>query len=81
MLPETADLCAALGLDPLRLIASGSLLIVVAEPDADRVQRALAVRGTPTARIGRVTQPEKGLRLDGLPFDFPECDEIARALK
>ena len=81
VLPETADLCVALGLDPLRLIASGSLLIVVAEPDADRVQRALAVRGTPIARIGRVTQPETGLRLDGLPFDFPECDEIARALK
>ncbi len=81
VLPETAELCAALGLDPLRLIASGSLLIVVAEPDVDRVQRALVVRGTPIARIGRVTQPETGLRLDGLPFDFPECDEITRALK
>ena len=81
VLPETAALCAALGLDPLRLIASGSLLIVVAEPDVDRIQQALAARGTPVARIGRVTRPEAGLRLDGLPFDFPECDEIARALK
>ena len=77
--PETAALCAALGLDPLRLIASGSLLIVVAEQDADRVEAALAGRGTPVARIGRVTRPEEGLRLDGITFEFPECDEIARA--
>ena len=65
----------------LRLIASGSLLIVVAEPDVDRVQQALAARGTPVARIGQVTRPEAGLRLDGVPFGSPECDEIARALK
>ncbi len=81
VLPETAALCRALELDPLRLIASGSLLIVVAEPDADRVQQALAARGTPVARIGRMTRQEAGLRLDGVPFGFPECDEIARALK
>ena len=81
VLPETAVLCAALGLDPLRLIASGSLLIVVAEPDVDRVQQALVARGTPVARIGRVTRAEEELRLDGVPFEFPECDEIARAPK
>ena len=81
VLPETAALCTALGLDPLRLIASGSLLIAVAEPDVDRVQQALIARGTPIARIGRVTRPEEGLRLDGVPFEFPECDEITRALK
>ena len=81
VLPETAALCTALGLDPLRLIASGSLLIAVAEPDVDRVQQALIARGTPIARIGRVTRPEEGLRRDGVPFEFPECDEITRALK
>ena len=54
VLPETAALCRALELDPLRLIASGSLLIVVAEPDVDRVQQALAARG----HAGRAHWPD-----------------------
>lgn len=35
--PETRAICAALGLDPLGLLASGALLAVVSQDDCDRV--------------------------------------------
>jgi len=78
ILPETQAVCAALGLDPLRLIASGALLIAVAPEDAAHVQKVLEERGTRIARIGQVVPPEEGLRLDGAVFEFPERDEITR---
>lgn len=80
VLPETEAICRLLGLDPLRLIASGALLIAVAPEHAAPVVEALAARGTPVASIGRFTPPAEGLRLDGVPFQFPERDEITRAL-
>ncbi len=81
VLPETEAVCAALGLDPLRLIASGALLIAAAADDAARVMEALTARGTPAAVIGRVVAAEEGLRLDGASFEFPERDEITRAFQ
>ncbi len=81
ILPETQAVCAALGLDPLRLIASGALLIAVAPEDVAPVQKALQERGTRVAQIGRVVPPEEGLRLDGAVFGFPERDEVTRALE
>ncbi len=80
VLPETQAVCAALGLDPLRLIASGALLIAAAPSDVERLTAALVARGTAASLIGRVTTAEEGLRLDGVPFAFPEWDEITRAL-
>jgi hydrogenase expression/formation protein HypE len=80
ILPETEAICSRLGLDPLRLIASGALLIAAAPEDAPRIVAALAARGTPVAAIGRFTAQEEGLRLDGQPFAFPEFDEISRVL-
>ena len=81
ILPETRALCAALGLDPLRLIASGALLIAAAPGDVERVTQALGARGTPVAVIGCMTEAQEGRRLDGAPFEFPERDEVTRALK
>ncbi len=70
--PETARLCADYGLDPLGLIASGSLLIVAA-------LAAAAITGT---TIGRFTPVDEGLWLRdaGGAVPLPEfaADEIAR---
>jgi hydrogenase maturation factor len=79
--PETRAFCDALGLDPLGLIASGSLLAAVAPGDADRVVAALEsqdiaahVLGTVRAAPGVVLHHEG--REEALPvFDR---DEIAR---
>ena len=82
VVPECAEICAALGLDPLGLIASGALLAAVAPEDAPRVVAALAEEGIGAAEIGRATDASEGLKLIGagevreLPrFDR---DELAR---
>lgn len=78
VLPETAAICSLLDLDPLRLIASGALLIAVAPEDERRVVETLAARGTPVAAIATVMPPAYGLRLDATPFAFPDRDEITK---
>jgi hydrogenase maturation factor len=77
---ETRLICAALGIDPLRLVSSGAL--VVAAPDSDRVLAALAAKGIPAALVGRLVERERVLITPHgrLPLDPPEGDELWRAL-
>ena len=84
VLPETRAVCDALGLDPLGLLASGSLLAAAASDRAGDVLAALAAEGIGATVIGRVTEASAGLRLrtpDGLR-DLPSFprDELARYL-
>ena len=82
ILPETALLCAEFGLDPLGLIASGSLLMAMAPEDSPRVVEALRKAGIAASVIGRVVDRAEGLQLirHGKPEPLPafERDEIAR---
>lgn len=78
VLEETRAICGALNLDPLRLIASGTLLIAAAPPAAEAALAALARRGTRAAVIGRVVASGPPLTIDGRPASFPERDEISR---
>ncbi len=80
VLPETRAVCDTLQLDAFRLIASGALLVVAATQDAPCVVTALAEAGVAAALIGRVIERERGLRLDGSSFTFPQTDELTRAL-
>ena len=52
--PETDTICRALALDPLKLIASGALLIAVAPDRADSVLTAIEATGVPVVVIGEV---------------------------
>lgn len=78
---ETRQLCDALGLDPLGVIASGALLIAVSEEDVDAVCVALAAAGIPTAVIARAVPSEQGCVLatshGTLPLPRYDQDEIA----
>ena len=79
---DCQDFCQTLGLNPLGLIASGSLLATVAPEDAPRLIEALRKEGIVAHEIGRITPAEEGLKLrsvDGLA-DLPifERDELAR---
>jgi len=65
VLPLTCVLCRAAGLDPLGLLASGSLLIAVAEEDSPRAQAAIAAAGVPVRRIGRLARSEEGVTIEG----------------
>lgn len=57
--PLTVRLCAHLDIDPLRLVASGSMII--ASPEPDKLITALASRGIRGTAIGRLT--EKSVRI------------------
>ena len=72
---ETAAICGALGLDPLRLIGSGSLLVAVA--DGGALVKLLAAHGIEASVIGRAI-PGGVSFLDGEPMGEPHADEIYR---
>ena len=80
--PETALLCADYGLDPLGLIASGSLLVVAPEETAPQIVAELANAEIVGTIIGCFTAPEEGLRVCQSSGDTPlpefAADEIAR---
>jgi hydrogenase expression/formation protein HypE len=80
--PETAQLCADYDLDPLGLIASGSLLIVAPPDAAPQIIAELAKAGIVGTIVGIFTAPEEGLLLchpsGAMPLPEFAADEIAR---
>jgi hydrogenase expression/formation protein HypE len=75
-------ICQLLDLDPLALLASGSLLAAVAVSEAGAAVEALRRAGIPGAIVGRFTPEEEGLVLvrDGREQALPAVlrDELAR---
>ncbi len=85
LLPEPEALCSFYGLDPLGVIASGALLIVV---DADRaapLTARLSEAGIPVAEIGSIRPPGFGIRIrrKGSVVDLPafDRDEIGKVFE
>ncbi|MFM9107585.1 MAG: AIR synthase-related protein [Chloroflexota bacterium] len=82
--PETAAIAAALGLDPLGMLASGSLLVAVSPESADAAEAAAAGVEVGLTAIGRLLPPGSGYWLveDGRRSPIPEwtMDEVSRAL-
>ena len=82
VLTQCDTFCRALGLDPMGVIASGSLLATVAPEDAPLLVEALAQEGIAACEIGHVTPPDQGLRIQ-TPEGIRELptfdrDELAR---
>ena len=70
---ETLALCAATGINPHRLIGSGSLLLIC--ENGAQMCEALHTAGIPANQIGRVT--ESGFTdLNGNSLPPPEADEL-----
>lgn len=83
VLPETKTLCEAASLDPLGLLASGSLLIAVAESEHRSALAAIRSIGVAAERIGTFVEPEAGVIMVGnTETDIPRFarDEVARFL-
>jgi hydrogenase expression/formation protein HypE len=82
ILPETEAVCRALGLDPLKLIASGALLIAVRPSDTTSVISALEASGVPAAEVARVVPATEGTRIRVMgrweALEPASRDEIAR---
>ena len=80
--PETRAICEPFGIDPLRLIASGALLIATPSSDAEAIMAAVKAKGVPVSSIAEVQPSSHGTTLYGngreqklVPADR---DEIAK---
>ena len=84
VLPLTRALCQAAGLEAMGLLASGSLLITVAEEDCQRALQAIEAVGVPVRRIGGMAGAEEGVIIEayGQRREIPRFarDEVARFL-
>ncbi len=80
ILQETREICRALGLDPLGLIASGSLLITCGPTTSDALSSRIRQAGIEVSRIGEIMGPGEGIEPKGEGqswVSFP-TDEITR---
>lgn len=85
VLPETAAICQALGLDPLRLIASGALLLGAPPAHAQRIVSALTAKGVPAAIIGEARPASEGMMMtkrgeQERALEIVERDELTKYL-
>ncbi len=84
VLPECLEICEALGLDPLGLLASGALLVTLAPENVPALVSALEREGIDAYEIGHVTGPEEGVSMisttahELVPLPSFERDELAR---
>lgn len=81
--PElTRKICAAVGVEPLGLIGSGSLLICCRKADVEPLCNALRAEKIAVTPIGRVRGPGSGIEAseDGRPVSWPafSVDEITK---
>jgi hydrogenase maturation factor len=79
--PETVSICNYYGIDPLKLISSGCMLISC--EDGEGLLRAFSEKGIKASIIGRITgKKEKLLQSRGsiLPIEQPGSDELYRVI-
>ena len=79
---DTRLISKVLGIDPLGLIGSGSLLATCRPAESDALLEAIRSRGIPARRIGAVLDRKPGVEAtrgdESAPLPFFEVDEITR---
>ena len=76
---ESRILCQEYGMDPLRVIASGALLLTTSPPDSSRLEAAFQKASIPFQVIGEVRQgPARVLTKDGKEIHPFSRDEILK---
>ena len=82
VLPECNEICQALGLNPLGLLASGCLIITLPAGEVPKLLLALEQADITGWEIGQVLAPEEGLIMIGYAGEIPlpefSRDELAR---
>lgn len=82
--PVTKKICAHYDMDWMRLISSGSMLIVVPEDKLQSLEQALKEAAIPVARIGQIQEADRGRVLisqdgrEGQKIQPPGSDELYR---
>jgi hydrogenase expression/formation protein HypE len=78
--PDTRTLCAAMGVDPLRVLGSGALLATVPGDEVDRALGALDAEGIDASVVATVAEPtaedDVGVRYDGRQYTGGVRDEM-----
>jgi hydrogenase expression/formation protein HypE len=77
---ETRTLCAAMGVDPLRVLGSGALLATVPGDEAQSAVAALDAEGVDATVVATVDEPtdatEAGVTYDGQHYTGGVRDEM-----
>lgn len=80
--PETEKICSLLGINPLGLIGSGSLLICCRRKSCQKLMEDIAAAGVPITPIGEVMDRGQGIkaykRKKQAPWPAFEVDEITK---
>lgn len=82
LLPRAVELCAAFGLDPLGVIASGALVVTTPPAHVENLLQRWQEQGYTGTQIGKILPKEDGLLAyqKGRRVEFPrfEADEITK---
>ena len=82
--PETVKVCRHFGIDALRLISSGSMVIIVAEDKVQQLTDAMDEIGVPISAVGRIRSRDFGVMMksDGrlIPVEPPGTDELYKVV-
>ena len=82
--PEVKKVCEFFDINPLRLISSGSMVIIVPEDKKEKMEAAMEAAGVECSIIGRIRKADYGIRLlqDGelSEIDPPYADEIYKVV-
>mgnify|MGYP002397087045 CR=1 FL=1 len=85
ILPECQSICERFALNPLGLLASGTLIITLASSETAKLLAALEEAGIKARVIGKVVRAEEGLKMhtSSGTQELPqfERDELARFLE
>jgi hydrogenase maturation factor len=84
--PETRDVCEALSVDPLKLMGSGALLIILEKGNVDKLLASLSEIGVKASVIGEIKHQEEGRVLvkadgSGVELKAVDQDEVYRVLE
>lgn len=79
VMPVTRKICDIYGIDPYRLISSGSMIIT--SKNGVGLAALLNSKGIPSAIIGRITEQGRFIFRNGekLPLEPPDVDELFKA--
>jgi hydrogenase maturation factor len=82
VLPECQLICEKLSLNPLGLLASGSLLFTISPDKREKVRELLEKEGINYREIGEIKEKDYGIKIkrkEGVfPLEFSARDEVAR---
>lgn len=86
MEPETEKICEFFNIDPLRLISSGSMVIIVPAGKQNEMESAMAEAGVTCSIIGKIEDKEHGIKLmreqgsEAIDIAPPSSDELYRVV-